>query len=33
MATMIAIVEDNKIVILGRGFSKQTFENIKGVED
>lgn len=31
--TIIAIVEDNEIVILGKGISKQTFENIKGVED
>ena len=31
--TVIALVEDNELMVLGRGISKQTFENIKGVED
>ena len=31
--TIIALVEDNDLMILGKGISKPTFENIKGVED
>lgn len=31
--TIIACVDGDEIVILGQGMSKQTFENIKGVED